>query len=208
MWHLLQIMITQRPCSRSINDNMLGLKNSRRVMLLHDYKITKIRRSLCHPEWIAVTVEVSDDISEVFPYLNAILKNAVYTPRVPSLNFKMETGFASLAPQEINVGQVLCEEDAIKILDYLKKLINDTWERRTSITPVYERKGELKAKDIVHFLPKTNCRDCGLPTCFAFAMAMTRGQKRLTDCSALSKPEFAQDKEALVRLFQSVASQE
>jgi len=174
-------------------------------MLLHDYKITKVRRSLCHPEWIAVTAEVSDDISEVFPYLNAVLKNAVYTPGVPSLNFKMETGFTNLMPQEIDVGQVLCKEDAIKILDYLRGLINDTWERRESIIPLYERKGEIKAKDIVDFLPRTNCRECSLPTCFAFAVAMIRGQKRLKDCSALSKPEFAEDKEALVRLLGTVA---
>lgn len=177
-------------------------------MLLRDYKITKVRRSLCHPEWIAVRAELSNDISEVFPYLNAILKNAVYTPRVPSLNFKMETGFTSLMPQGIDVGQVLYKEDAIKILDYLRELINDTWERRESITPLYERKGEIKAKDIVDFLPKTNCQECGLPTCFAFAVAMMRGQKRLKDCSALSKLEFTEDKEALVRLLQTVAPED
>jgi len=187
---------------------MLRLKNSRRVMLLHGYKITMVRRSFCHPEWVAVRAELSDDISEVFPYLNAVVKNAVYTPGVPSLNFKMETGFISLVPREMNVGQVTCEEDAIKLLDYLNDLINDTWERRGGITPLYERKGEIKAKDIVDFLPRTNCRDCGLPTCFAFAVAMIRGQKRLKDCSALNKPEFAQDKEALVRLFQTVGSEE
>ena len=174
-------------------------------MLLREYNITKVRCSFCNPEWIAVRAELSDDISEVFPYLNAVLKNAVYTPKVPSLNFKMETGFISLMPREINVGQVLYEDDAIKILDYLKELVNDTWEKRKGITPLYERKGEIKAKDIVDFLPKTNCRDCGLPTCFAFAVAMIRGQKRLKDCSALSKPEFAEDKEALVRLLQTVA---
>ena len=87
-------------------------------------------------------------------------------------------------------------------------MINDTWERRESITPLHERKGEVKAKDVVNFLPKTNCRDCGLPTCFAFAVAMMRGQKRLKDCSALSKPEFAEDKEALVKLLQTVGSED
>jgi len=169
-------------------------------MLLCDYKITRVRRSFCNLEWITARAELSDDISEVFPYLNAVLKNAVYTPRVRSLNFKMDTGFINLTPQEIHVGQVLCEEDAIKVLDYLKELINDTWERRETIMPLYERKGEVKAKDIVEFLPKTDCRDCGLPTCFAFAMAMMRGQKCLKDCSALGKPEFAEDKKALARL--------
>jgi len=177
-------------------------------MLLHDYKITRVGRSFCTPEWMAVTAELSDDISEVFPYLNAVLKNAVYTPKVPSLNFKMETGLISLAPQEMSVGQVLREEDAVKVLDYLKGLINDTWQRRKSITPLYERKEEIKVKDVVDFLPKSNCRDCGLPTCFAFAVAILRGQKRLKDCSALSKPEFAEDKEALARLLGTVGSEE
>ncbi|PJB49349.1 MAG: Fe-S cluster protein, partial [Chloroflexi bacterium CG_4_9_14_3_um_filter_45_9] len=120
-------------------------------MLLRDYKITKVGRSFCNPEWIAVKAEISDDIREVFPYLNAILKNAVYTPGVPNLNFKMESGFISLMPREIDVGQVLSEEDAIKVLDYLKKLINGVWQKRESITPIYERKGEIKARDIVDF---------------------------------------------------------
>ena len=177
-------------------------------MLLHGYKISRVKRSFCNPEWIAVRAELNNDISDVFPYLNAVLKNAVYTPKVPSLNFKTGTGFIILMPQEMSVGQVLCEEDAIKVLDYLKELINNTWERRKSITPVYERKGEIKAKDIVNFLPKINCHDCGLPTCFAYAVALMRGQKRLKDCSALNKPEFAKNKEALVRLLQTVGSED
>lgn len=177
-------------------------------MLLHDYEITKVRRNLCNPEWIVVTAELNDDISEVFPYLNAVVKNAVYTPEAQNLNFKMDTGAISLMPRQISVGQVTCEEDAIKVLDYVKDMINDTWEKRASITPVYERKEEIKAKDILDFLPKTNCRDCGLPTCFAFAVALLKGQKRLKDCSALSKLEFAQDKEALARLLQMACSEE
>ena len=177
-------------------------------MLLHDYKITKVGRSFCNPEWVAVIAELSDDISEVFPYLNAVVKNAVYTPEAQNLNFKVDAGAVSLMPREINVGQVTCEEDGIKLLDYVKQLINDTWEKRASITPVYERKEEIKAKDILDLLPKTNCRDCGLPTCFAFAVALLKGQKRLSDCSALSKPEFAEDKVALARLLQTVVSEE
>jgi ArsR family metal-binding transcriptional regulator len=177
-------------------------------MLLHDYKITRVGRSLCNPEWIAVRAELSDDIGEVLPYLNATVKNAVYTPEVQNLNFKMDAGVISLMPREIIVGQVPCEEDGVKVLDYVKKLVNDTWERRTSITPIHERKGEIKAKDVLDFLPRTNCRDCGLPTCFAFAVALLKGQKHLQDCPALSKPEFAEDKEALTRLLQTGTTEE
>jgi len=177
-------------------------------MLLRSYMITKVGRSFCNPEWVAVIAELSDDISEVFPYLNAVVKNAVYTPEAQNLNFKVDAGGVSLMPREINVGQVACEEDGIKLLDYVKQLINDTWEKRASITPVYERKEETKAKDILDYLPKTNCRDCGLPTCFAFAVALVKGQKRLKDCPALNNSKFAQDKEALARLLQTGITEE
>lgn len=177
-------------------------------MLLHDCKITKVGRSFCNPEWVAVKAELSDDISEVLPYLNAIIKNAVYTPEAHHLNFRIDVGAISLMPREMNVGQVECEEDGVKVLDYVKGLINETWDKRASITPIHERKGEIKAKDILDFLPKTNCRDCGLPTCFAFAVALLKGQKRLQDCSPLSKPESAEDKEALARLLQMGITEE
>jgi ArsR family metal-binding transcriptional regulator len=177
-------------------------------MLLRNYEVTRVRRNACNPEWVTVTAELSDDISGVLPYLNAVVKNAVYTPEVQNLNFKIDTGAISLMPREINVGQVTCEEDGIKLLDYVKKLINDTWERRTSISPTYERREEMKARDILDFLPKTNCRDCGLPTCFAFAVALLKGQKRLPDCPALSKLEFTQDRETLGRLLQTGITEE
>jgi len=43
-------------------------------------------------------------------------------------------------------------------------------------------------------LPKTNCKDCGFPTCLAFAMQVAAKQKALTDCPHLSddaKESFA-----------------
>jgi acetyl-CoA decarbonylase/synthase complex subunit gamma len=43
-------------------------------------------------------------------------------------------------------------------------------------------------------LPKTNCGDCGFPTCMAFAMQVAAKQKAMTECPHLSdeaKSEFA-----------------
>jgi len=39
---------------------------------------------------------------------------------------------------------------------------------------------------IYKILPKTNCKDCGFPTCLAFAMQVAAKQKALTDCPHLS----------------------
>ena len=43
------------------------------------------------------------------------------------------------------------------------------------------------AMEIFKILPKTNCRDCRVPTCFAFAAAAFKGEKRLGDCLHLDK---------------------
>lgn len=45
----------------------------------------------------------------------------------------------------------------------------------------------LTAMSIYKNLPKTNCKDCGLPTCMAFAMQVAAKQKALTDCPHVSQ---------------------
>jgi len=44
----------------------------------------------------------------------------------------------------------------------------------------------LTGMQIYKLLPKTNCKDCGLPTCMAFAMQIAAKQKALTDCPHVS----------------------
>src|SRR3989304_3354729 len=40
----------------------------------------------------------------------------------------------------------------------------------------------LTGLEIYKRLPKTNCKDCGFPTCLAFAMKMAAGQVSLDKC--------------------------
>jgi len=47
-------------------------------MLLRGFEIRQVLPCIANPEWIRVKAELTDDISEVLPYLNAILKGAVY----------------------------------------------------------------------------------------------------------------------------------
>ena len=45
-------------------------------------------------------------------------------------------------------------------------------------------------------LPKTNCKDCGLPTCMAFAMQVAAKQRALTDCPHITAEAKAAMSEA------------
>ncbi len=44
---------------------------------------------------------------------------------------------------------------------------------------------KLTAMDVFKKLPKTNCKECGVPTCLAFAALVVQGQKQPGDCPYL-----------------------
>jgi len=54
----------------------------------------------------------------------------------------------------------------------------------------------LTGIQIFKLLPKTNCADCGFPTCLAFAMALAAGKAELEKCPTLSDEAKAQLSEA------------
>ncbi|MBC7323881.1 MAG: acetyl-CoA decarbonylase/synthase complex subunit gamma, partial [Moorella sp. (in: Bacteria)] len=45
----------------------------------------------------------------------------------------------------------------------------------------------LTGLEIFKQLPKTNCKDCGHPTCLAFAMALASGKASLDQCPHVSQ---------------------
>ena len=44
----------------------------------------------------------------------------------------------------------------------------------------------LTGMQIYKNLPRTNCKDCSLPTCMAFAMQVAAKQRSLSDCPHIS----------------------
>ena len=54
----------------------------------------------------------------------------------------------------------------------------------------------LTGLDIYKQLPKTNCKDCGVPTCLAFAMKVASGQAGLDNCPHLTDEARARLDEA------------
>ena len=54
----------------------------------------------------------------------------------------------------------------------------------------------LTGIEIFKKLPKTNCGECGVPTCLAFAMKLAAGQAELTACPYVSEQAKAELAEA------------
>lgn len=98
---------------------------------------------------------------------------------------KMHTGLVSLK-DETKLQSWLYQIVRNAIIDYYRsqKPI-DAWQNRERITPKVTGKAKPRILEIYKLLPKTNCSECGQPTCMMFASLATEGIKGSRDCPPL-----------------------
>ena len=147
----------------------------------------------CQPgaeTWSAVA-HFDGDISPALPYLNATLAGAVYIHAAQALSWKEGGRSIVFHAHKIAAGNLEDRTEAEKVMQGLVNLVNRTWERRAEIEPSLEMRQRPTPMAVLKLLPGTNCRDCGQPTCFTFALKVAAGQRKPEDCPPLQRPEFA-----------------
>jgi len=157
-------------------------------MLLESYTL-EIFNPECRPGAMSVHcfAHLDQDVGEVIPYLNAVLGGSIYIKDPPSVTFKVQGKLITVHPQKIAVNALKDKEEATKIIEWLKREINAAWEKRDEIEPSYESLPAPKIIEILKLLPKTNCKECGEPTCMVFATRVAEGAKGAEDCPPLSE---------------------
>lgn len=155
-------------------------------MLLKSYS-KEILRPECNPSFESVhcIAHLEQDISAVLPYLNAVLGGFEYLKDPPAVIFRSQGKLITVHGDKIAINALRDEDEADKILAWLQREINDAWENRNSIEPSYEGAPKPKLIEILKLLPKTNCKECGEPTCMVFAARMAEGAKGPKDCPPL-----------------------
>jgi len=171
-------------------------------MLLEGYR-KEVVRPECRPEAQSVQciAHLDQDITEVIPYLNAVLGGFQYLKDPPSVSFKVHGKLIAVHPRMICVNALEDEAQGDKIIEWIKAEINDAWERRDEIEPRFESAPKPKVIDILKLLPRTNCRECGQPTCMVFATQVAEGGRGPEDCPPLSS-EIKVELQAYLQQFQ------
>lgn len=156
-------------------------------MLLTGYR-KNIFRPTCNPSFESVhcTAHLNEDISEVLPYLNAMLGGKEYFHDPPAVMFRHYGKIIKVGAREIAINALKDEEEADRVLAWLKDQINEAWTNRKSIIPQYEGRKRPQLLEILKLLPKTNCRKCSRPTCTVFAAQMAEGGLGPENCPDLS----------------------
>jgi ArsR family metal-binding transcriptional regulator len=154
-------------------------------MFVDSLEITTVLPCLADPRKIRFHARPAADLSPALPYLNAVLPKAVYHHAALALTFAEEYRTICLQPHLITGAKADDVEDARRLLDWLKALINETWERRDGIVPSYERRERLTPLPLFKLLPKGDCGACGLPTCLAFAVELAAERVSVLRCAPL-----------------------
>ncbi|GAB4419428.1 MAG: (Fe-S)-binding protein [Anaerolineales bacterium] len=167
-------------------------------MFLEAITLTQTTPCLAEPGRIIVTGKPSCILDDVLPYL-ATLPNVIgFNPEALTLTLRRQPGFITIYRQRITITQVKDVDEGLALLEALKDAINATWEHRHELTPVMKPQKPPRPLDVYAILPQTNCRECGQPTCMAFAVNLLTGKTTLDRCQPLQdNPAFIERKTAL-----------
>lgn len=171
-------------------------------MLLKSYTFeTMLPECNAFAETINAIAMLSEDIGEVLPYLASIIRQCSYDDSSKILTFKQDGKGIAMYPRQIAVTKLRDREEAIQVLDKLKDLINQTYENHNNIQPCYKKGIDLKYLDVFKLLPGTNCKECGQPTCLAFATMLVRQEANISQCLPLFSGRFEEKKEKLLEML-------
>ena len=172
-------------------------------MLLHSCKITRILPCIADPEKIRVIAEISDQIHEIFPYLNAIIKGCIYNHPALTFTIRNEDKLITLHANHVTMTLIEDEKEANEILEWLKDLINETYQKKDQIEPNYSEGGQLKPSDIQKLLPGTNCKECGFRSCLAFAFKLVDQKIEIVKCLPLFSDQFKEKRKVLLEVLKN-----
>ena len=134
------------------------------------------------------TFRLDADVSHLFPYINAVAEDAVYYEDPPFIKFSLDHIQCALHPDNGAASAFEKEGEAHAFMDRLIAFLNDLHARRDSIEPSYKMYRQVSVLDVFRLLPRTNCRECGFPTCMAFAAAVSKQETVPARCPGFSRP--------------------
>jgi ArsR family metal-binding transcriptional regulator len=142
----------------------------------------------CRPEaqTLHCIARLDQDVGAALPYLNAALGAYTYIREPPSATFRSQGKLITVHADRIAINAIKDPAEAETILRWLQREINAAWEKRAEIEPSFTAAPQPQVMEILRLLPKSNCGQCGQPTCIVFAAMAVEGGKGAEHCPSLS----------------------
>lgn len=160
-------------------------------VFLSGYNNFTVRRAgilTCPYPKLGARLEVDNDLSPLFPFINSTDEGARYFDNPDRIQFIFEGISCTLYPFEIIAAAFNDHDHAMSFGENLLKFLNNLHEKRACLKPDYRRAKHLSILDIYKILPGKNCGKCGEPSCLAFAGAVSKGRAGQHQCPGLVRP--------------------
>lgn len=160
-------------------------------VFLSGYKNLSVKRTgilTCPRPKLGVRFEVEQDLSPLFPYINASMTGTQYYDSPQRIQFPFDNGQCTLYSHEIIAAAFRDFDDEVLFSEKLIRYLNELHESRHEIKPDYKTIEPLSTLDLYRLLPGTNCRECGYPSCLAFAAALSKNETSSVECPVFSEP--------------------
>jgi ArsR family metal-binding transcriptional regulator len=153
---------------------------------------------------IRLIAHISGDLGPIMPYLNAVMPSGLYCPAGPTFTFMEGPRMISLYSHRITLAKADEIVDAWRTLERIRVWVNETWQRRETISPRHVTRQRPPAMEVYKRLPGTNCRACGEKTCMAFALRLWQGEVPPSRCEPVFEGEFRHLRPALLAVCEGL----
>ncbi len=154
----------------------------------HDFHMSKAGVMFGH--FLGAHFKIDNDISKLFPYINAAVKDCRYFEKPAYVQLVLDDIQCTLYPKEVIAAPFMDQDQAEKFVDRLIDFLNDIYIKKDSLTPNHRTFRPISVVDIYKLLPQTNCKECGFPTCLAFAGALSKKQTTTDQCPGFARPLY------------------
>lgn len=137
---------------------------------------------------VMVYFHFDDDISFLFPYINAVAPGAELHENPDLIRIIMDEVHCVLYPKHCIATPLNDREHGKAFREKLIDFLNDIIEKKDQIVPKFKVFQKIPVTDIIRLLPKTNCGECGQKTCMAFAACLSKQLAQPSQCPHLARP--------------------
>jgi DNA-binding CsgD family transcriptional regulator/ArsR family metal-binding transcriptional regulator len=131
---------------------------------------------------------LEDNIERLFPYIHAVAEKAVLSVKPPFIRFVLDRTLCILYPDRGLATPFEDRAEAAVFVDRLVQFLEEILAKAHAISPKYALTQRVSVIEVLKLLPKTNCRECGFPSCLAFAAMLSLQRTGSNRCPYMVPP--------------------
>ena len=158
--------------------------------LVQRIEMEEISVCVADADKIKFIAQADRSLAEVLSILYLYLPNANYSEGLGMVSYKQNQRLATVfSTGKISMTYVKDKQEADRLLKELRGLINRAITYHiihgSPHQKLIDAKRRLSVKTVYDSLPRTNCKECGEDSCYAFAIRLTNGDLSLDACKPI-----------------------